>query len=100
MPERTPEGKVILFRISTGDAFERWPVDARDMLATGDYTTDPPKTATADAVPVDTAASPVLPVSPTLSPELEAIVGPTKVSATPASPAAPVVLPKGRKAKG
>lgn len=98
MFSRTPEGKVVLFRISTGERFVRWPVDAQDMLASGDYTTDPPKTAAADAVPVDTVASPVLPPVPTFSPELEALVGPAKVG-TSSTPAAPVQMPKGRKGK-
>lgn len=39
---KTPDGKVELFAISTGQRFERWPVDARDMLASGAYALDPP----------------------------------------------------------
>jgi hypothetical protein len=42
-PARTPEGKVVLFRESDGQRFERWPVDARGMMASGEYTyTEPP----------------------------------------------------------
>lgn len=52
-PERTPEGKAVLYEASTGRRFERWPVDARDLLATGGYTTDPPHPAdSADTVSV------------------------------------------------
>ena len=41
-PERTPEGKWVLYRGSDGQRIDRWPVDARAMLATGGYTADPP----------------------------------------------------------
>lgn len=37
--EKTAEGKVVLFCKSTGQRYERWPVDARDMIASGDYRT-------------------------------------------------------------
>jgi hypothetical protein len=30
-------GKVILTNIATGEQLERWPIDARDLLATGAY---------------------------------------------------------------
>lgn len=33
----TAEGKVILVEVSTGSRIERWPVDARDMIACGEY---------------------------------------------------------------
>ena len=46
---RTPEGKVVLFEVSTGTRLTRWPVDAKAMLAAGDFTTDPSQ---CDAVPV------------------------------------------------
>ena len=39
--ERTPDGKVVLFLKSTGQRFERWPVDAREMMNTGDYSHAP-----------------------------------------------------------
>lgn len=41
-PERTPEGKWTLYEIATGTARVCWPVDGREMLATGAYTADPP----------------------------------------------------------
>jgi len=38
-------GKVVVYRLDTGEAFERWPVDAREMLATGAYTRTAPGSA-------------------------------------------------------
>lgn len=58
LPEaRTPEGKVVLYHRASGQRMERWPVDARDMVRSGDYTTDAPSGETGDspAVPVTTA---------------------------------------------
>jgi len=37
MAEPSTPGKVILSHKRTGQLLERWPVDAREMLATGDY---------------------------------------------------------------
>ncbi len=53
---RTSNGKVVLYHASTGERFERWPVDAREMLATGAYTTDTPDAAP-DAAAVSVAES-------------------------------------------
>lgn len=39
---RTADGKVVLYFRETGERFERWSVDAREMLATGAYTLDAP----------------------------------------------------------
>lgn len=47
--ERTPEGKVVLYRTSDGQRFVRWPIDARDMLASGEYTAVPPNSSGEDA---------------------------------------------------
>jgi hypothetical protein len=33
--------KVVLYDCVTGERFVRWPVDAREMLATGAYSTEP-----------------------------------------------------------
>lgn len=46
--------KVVLYEKSTGKQVERWPVDARELLRSGDYTTDPPGE---NAVTVDPASS-------------------------------------------
>jgi len=40
--ERTPEGMDVLYEASTGRRRRFWPVDARDHLASGDYTAVPP----------------------------------------------------------
>lgn len=34
-------GKVMVYHVETGKAVERWPVDARGMVACGEYTYDP-----------------------------------------------------------
>lgn len=60
----TPDhaGKVTLFDRITGQRLERWPVDARELLATGGYTTDPTMPAIdADSVPVASVVEPSLP---------------------------------------
>jgi hypothetical protein len=104
---RTPEGKVVLFRTSTGDRFERWPVDARDMLASGDYTLGEPSAPPVATAPVAASAPVTLagaptqnPVAPSLPPEVEAVIGkPVTVAAETASRAAPVQIPSGRRKK-
>jgi len=50
----TPDhaGRVTLYDRTTGHRLERWPVDARELLATGGFTTDPSSLATAAPVPV------------------------------------------------
>ena len=40
MPAAGPN-KVIVFHKETGEAFERWPIDAREMLAEGSYQMHP-----------------------------------------------------------
>lgn len=51
---RTPDGKWVLFHTKTGKQIERWSVDARAMIATGEYTTEVP----AGVVPDIPAAAP------------------------------------------
>jgi hypothetical protein len=46
-PQRTPEGKWAIYHAVTGQQIERWPVDARGMLATGEYVSEPPSKAQA-----------------------------------------------------
>ncbi len=36
--------KVLVYHKETGEAFERWPIDAREMLAEGSYQMHPPGT--------------------------------------------------------
>ena len=42
MNQPSTPGKVIIYHVETGEAFERWPIDAREMLSTGDYTQEVP----------------------------------------------------------
>lgn len=97
---RTADGKVVVYSRTTGQSFERWPVDAREMLASGDYTQRPPgdsapepdpaQSPAVDPVPHVTAANALTEsVSPTGAPL--SIAPPEGVSA-----AAPVQLPTGR----
>lgn len=64
-PTRTPEGKWQLYSVSTGELKSAWPVDARGMLASGEFTATPPddsETASAaDAATVSATSQPVLP---------------------------------------
>lgn len=63
----TPDhaGRVTLYDRISGQRLERWPVDARELLATGGYTTDPNMTAlVADSVPVTSVAEPLSPDAP------------------------------------
>lgn len=100
-PIKTSQGKVVLWERASGQRLERWPVDARGMVAQGDYTFEPPAGAEAveggDPVPQDPPATAPLTV---LSPE-HPLGGPLKVVQSGDAPAAtPVALPKGRRTKG
>lgn len=56
--EQTGQGKVRIYDAKTGDPLERWPVDAREMVASGEFTYERPtkgKKAEAAAGPVDGA---------------------------------------------
>lgn len=50
-PEIAPSGKHVLYRRVDGQRIERWPVDARAILATGDYVTSPPDISPAPPAP-------------------------------------------------
>lgn len=56
-PLRSGTQKVIIFRKKDGEPFERWPVDAREMLATGEYTARDPS----GVVPEGTVVEPEQP---------------------------------------
>lgn len=43
-------GKVLVYHRQTGERLERWPVDAKELLATGEYVTDPAQCENASAV--------------------------------------------------
>lgn len=64
-PERTPEGKWVLFHRATGQRLERWSVDARAMMGSGDYTADPSECQVAAATVIPAPASPPLAPLPT-----------------------------------
>lgn len=59
-PERTPEGKWVLYHGTTGQRIERWPVDARGMLVSGDYLAAPAPAVAEEVAPAADAESVVL----------------------------------------
>lgn len=100
MPEQIPTnpGQVVLWD-RAGQRFVRWPVDARAMVAQGDYTLEPPEGAEAvkggDPVPAEPLA-PLTVISGT-----HPSGGPLNVVRSEDAPAvAPITRPKGRRAKG
>lgn len=100
------DGKWVLFHRVTAERFERWPVDARDMLATGDYTTDIPTGETGDSpavtseapVPEQPDPSTIVPGLATVGKEHSPGVPLVLVTSADAAPAAPIVLPIARNA--
>lgn len=42
METTVPQGMVVVYARDTGAAVVRWPVDARELLASGGFTADPP----------------------------------------------------------
>lgn len=109
-----PFGKVTVYHVTTGAAFERWPVDARGMIANGECTWSPlhetlprPEWARGLTERADTTADPLLapvhsapvddappfpPAGPKLTPLGEPVVASRRGDA---SPAAPAVFPTG-----
>jgi len=47
---KTPEGKAVVWLTATRERLERWPVDAKLLLANGEATYDPPEGAAPVAV--------------------------------------------------
>lgn len=43
MPIKTPEGKWVVFEVATGKQLERWPVDAKHLVADPAYSYAPPE---------------------------------------------------------
>lgn len=84
-PTRTPEGKWVLYDVSTGERMERWPVDARGMIESGGYTADAPHGALPDPAPQHTA--PDMPATPYEHP---LGVAPQITKAEDAAPAQPM----------
>lgn len=50
--ERTREGMVAIYSRATGERLYRWPVDARAMIETADYTIERPDETPEDGVPM------------------------------------------------
>ena len=98
--ERTPEGKMVLYRTRDGQRFERWPIDGRSMLATGEYTADPLNgdvSQTATVAPGSEAA-PEVPALPTEHSPGVPLVAMKAADAPPAKPVAiPGATPRGRR---
>lgn len=111
-PVHTPSGKWILYSRISGQRLERWPVDARGMLASGEYTADPslvdggwssaatvaPASETpvvVDPMPHVTKALEVGALSPTGAP---LVIAPFD-GVSPAAPIGPPVRSSGRRAK-
>lgn len=94
-PARTPEGREVLYLRATGARVERWPVDARDMLATGAYTADPSAVGTiAPAAPVSAPSEPSPPTE-------HALGGPLIVTKSEdAPPGKPATIPMGHTSRG
>lgn len=101
MLQRTP-GKWVLYNVATGTAIERWPVDAREILAGGEYTLANPNASEAAAEPLHPPADPVPHV--TAANALNALESPTgaPLQISPAAGvgmAAPMQLPARTTAK-
>lgn len=62
MPTTTAHaGQVVLYDRATGQRLERWPVDARELLATGGFTVDTPNPeASPHATPVPPVVEPLV----------------------------------------
>ena len=90
---RTQDGKVVLYDASTGERFARWPIDAREMLATGAYTTDTLQATNGVAtVPVTTRGEP-LPVVPAVPGALMSPTGAPLVIGKAVGAAQPMQFP-------
>jgi hypothetical protein len=95
-PERTTEGKLVIYRVSTGHRFERWSVDARDMLLSGDYTADPSHCQMAAATVAPAPAAPPAPLPTEHSPGVPLVV----THSADATPAALPTIPTRQPARG
>ena len=99
-PVAKPAAKWVLFNTSTGERIERWPVDARAMVACGEYTTDTPAGHIEPAATVTPSPDPVPHV--TRAKQMTEAVSPTGAplavaNSESAGPAQPVALPTGRR---
>lgn len=70
MPNRTREGKFIIFNVKTGEQIERWPVDAMEMVRKYPETYTHDKPASAPALPDGTVTKPIEPPGTIISKEI------------------------------
>lgn len=93
----TGEGKVALVLRATGQRFERWPVDAREMLATGDYAlAEPVNAESAPATPATASAPAAVPAPTPLPAEIAEGVPAVYSRAGDALPVTPFAVPETR----
>lgn len=92
-PERTSEGKWVIYHRATGQRMERWSIDARGLVASGDYTTDDPH---GSGIAPSSSVSPPLASTDTPVTDLPQIV----TRSIDAPPAQPVKIPTGHTSKG
>lgn len=98
---RTPDGKWVLYRVADGQRLERWSIDARNLIATGEYTTDPLNGQ--DARTVTVAPGSAIPLPPALpvehSPGVPLIAATEGEASTPFDAAIPEAAPARRRRK-
>lgn len=87
---------MVLFRVSTGERLERWSVDARGMVASGEFTETPPAGAAPE--PASVPAQPVLPPPVPVHPlSTAALVVPSVVTHSYDAPPSPQSSPRARR---
>jgi hypothetical protein len=96
---KTPDGKAVLFHRSTGERFERWPVDAREMWATGQYAAEPPDGSVGGSVSTDTPPPAPAAETPQLPKEIAPGVPAVYTHARDAAPVTQFQVPTGRTPK-
>lgn len=82
-PERTPGGLWVIYRGADGQRMERWPIDARGMLATGGYTADPPNGDSSLTATVAPGTAIPEPPDPPTDPSPAAVAVPDETPAEP-----------------
>ncbi len=86
-----------VFRVSDGECFVRWPIDAREMLKSGDYTLEDPSGA--QPVEAEPEAKDPVPHVAEAKEKVEAEHSPgAPLNATDGEPAAPLKEPEAKKA--
>jgi len=87
-------GKVTVYDVSTGAALERWPVDARVLIASGAFAWSPPGAGGEDAAVPSWAKGigepPAVP-DPELTPLGERVIATRREAASPAASGGPKI---------